>query len=126
MRCVDRKTFLMLPAGTIYCKGEQWVFEGLCIKGDTVNEVDWYEHDPAWVDADDSGQAFDRLEMMLKNGVSFPMQGSECRDGMFDEDAIFLIFERDDLRQLGAAIKTAIELPDTIEGSIAPQKAITR
>jgi hypothetical protein len=117
MRCVDRKTFLSLPAGTIYCKGKQWFFEGLCIKGDSIGDIDWYEHDPAWVDADDSGEAFDRLEKMLTAGASFPMQDSECRDALFDKEAIFLIFERDDLQKLRGYVDTALNLPETIEGS---------
>jgi hypothetical protein len=107
----------MMPSGTIYCKGTKWAFEGICIKGASIGGIDWYEHDPAWVDADDSGQAFDRLEAMLNTGASFPMQDSECRDGMFDKENIFLIFERDDLRKLQSYIQVALTLPDTIEGS---------
>ena len=107
MRVVDRKTFLALPPWTAYCKGTQWEFNGICFKGETIGN-DWYEHNPAWVEAEDSGQAFERLDDMLKNGASFPMDNSECRDGLYDDDAVFLIFERADLEVLRDCIEQAI------------------
>jgi hypothetical protein len=99
MKVVDRKTFLMLPAGTIYCKGVRWAFESVSVKGDTMGN-DWAYLNPAWPDADDSGAAFDALEKSLSDGSSFPSETAYGRDGCFDDDAVFLIFERDDLAAL--------------------------
>lgn len=107
MRCVDRRTFLTLPIGTAYCKGGKWHFEGLCFKGETLGN-DWYERDPAWIAMPDSGECFVRLEDMLANGASHRMQTSECRDGLFDEDAIFLVLERGDLEALRGWIDGAL------------------
>lgn len=102
MRIVDRKTFLTLPVGTAYCKGREpptWIFEGICFKGEPMDDGvdDWREIDHAWVDADDSNQAFDRLDEMLATGRSYPMQDSQCRDGLFDQNIVFIIFDIEDL-----------------------------
>ncbi len=110
MRVVNRKAFLALPEGTIYCKGEEWVFEGLCIKERNSGENDWYEYDPAWID-EDSSTCFDSLSEMLESGASRPMQDTICRDGCYDDDAIFLVFERGDLLKLRDRLNVAIDLP---------------
>lgn len=113
MRVVDRATFLALPPGTIYCKGVRWAFEGLNVKQETAGSNDWYALDPAWVDGHDSGECIDRLEEMLAKGASYPMQDSACRDGLFDADAVFLIFERADLLTLRAWIDAALTVATT-------------
>lgn len=107
MRVVDRKTFIGLPVGTIFCKGKPWVFGSLCIKGESLQN-DWFYCDPSWVDAHDSGQAFARLEEMLAAGAAYPGEDAESRDGCFDNDEIFLVYELSDLIRLEKAIQTAI------------------
>jgi len=109
MRIYKRADFLKLPPGTAYCKGEKWAFAGLVFKGESLGN-DWYETNPAWVDGEDSWECFDRLEKMLNSGASYPMQNSECRDGLFESDALFLVLERDDLLQLHEWINTAASL----------------
>lgn len=109
MRVVDRKTFLSLPAGTIYCKGVQWAFEGICIKDDSLQN-DWIYLNPAWPAAHDSGAAMDYLETSLADGASFACEDAFGRDGCFDEDAVFLVFEMDDLFALKNRIETAIDI----------------
>lgn len=109
MRVVDRKTFLTLPAGTIYCKGVRWAFEGLCIKDDSLGN-DWIYLDPAWPSAHDSGEAVDLLEGSLETGSSFPCEDDMGRDGCFTEDAVFLIFEKDDLMSLRDHVNAALAL----------------
>jgi hypothetical protein len=107
MRVVNRKTFLTLPAGTIYCKGVQWAFDGLCIKDDSL-ENDWIYLDPAWAAARDSGEATDLLEKSLETGASFAGEDAFGRDGCFDDKDVFLIFEADDLKALRVHIDRAI------------------
>lgn len=113
-RVVDRKTFLTLPPGTIYAKGVKWAFDGLAIKGESL-ENDWYYVQPAWVDADDSEEALDRLEAMLEHGHSYSIETAEGRDGYFDADAVFLVLEQSDLKILSgwvtAALRPAVPKP---------------
>lgn len=108
MKIVDRKTFLALPEGTIYAKGVPWSFEGLSIKDENAGSNDWWYLEPCWVEANDSSEVFDRLTEMQERGASYPMQTSITRDGLYDEDAIFLVFERDDLLKLREMVDKAI------------------
>jgi hypothetical protein len=107
MRVVDRKSFLALPAGTIYCKGVRWAFENICIKDDSLAN-DWIYLDLAWPSAHDSGEAVDLLEKSLETGYSFPCEDAFGRDGCFTEDAVFLVFEKPDLEALRARIDAAL------------------
>lgn len=108
MRVVDRKTFLTLPADTVYCKGVQWAFDGLCVKADSL-ENDWIYLNPAWASAHDSGEAMDLLERSLETGSSFECEDAFGRDGCFDDKDVFLIFEKKDLLQLRGYIDRAIQ-----------------
>lgn len=110
MKVINRTDFMKLPAGTAFCKGKPWYFGSICFKGDTLDTPtgDWGYYEPAWVDAGDSGEAFDRLEEMLQLGKSYPMEDASGRDGCFDMDDLFLIFERADLEALKSCINDAI------------------
>ncbi len=108
MRVVDRKAFLALPAGTIYCKGEPWAFGSICIKDDSL-ENDWIYLDPAWPSAFDPGEACALMQASLDGGPSFPCEDAMGRDGCFDDTAVFLIFEKADLETLRSHIDRAIQ-----------------
>ena len=108
MRVVDRKTFLAMPAGTIYAKGEPWAFGNIMQKGETLASDDWIMTDFGNVDGQSSEEVFDRLEKMLATGVSFLISRDTSRDGLFEPDAIFLIYEFDDLVVLNNAICRAM------------------
>jgi hypothetical protein len=111
MRMVDRAGFLALPAGTFFVKaGSRWAFGGLCIKDDNAGDNDWYELDPAGIASDDTGEWLDRLEEMERAGASYPMQDAVARDGLYEDGALFLIYERDDLLRLRDMVDVAIAL----------------
>lgn len=108
MRIVDRKTFLALPAGTLYLKGERWVFGQLCVKEHTCADGnDWCYLNPFWPLAYESGEAFSALERSLQTGASFEMEDVQIRDGTFQEDAIFMILESADLAVLHRLLSDA-------------------
>ncbi len=111
MKVLNRDDFLKLPEGTIFVKGESWSFDSLSIKGDSIHfhgGNDFFYLDPHWVEANGSGEAFNCLDKMIATGCSYPMQSSFGRDALFDYDAIFMVFEHDDLLQLQQFIETAI------------------
>lgn len=111
MRVVDRKTFLALPAGTIYCKGVRYLFDGTRIKGESLTN-DWFYLDMAWPSASSFDEATTAIYQSLRSGNSFPCQDLLERDGLFDDDAVFLIFERDDLLALRSRIDAALSLAE--------------
>ena len=114
MKIYTRHEFLNLPEGTIFAKGKEWYFDQLQVKGKTLpadNEGycgDFYSMEFAWVECRESMQGIDRLYEMLEKGVSYPMNNSEGRDGMFDPDELFLVFEKPDLLILKQYIEEAI------------------
>jgi hypothetical protein len=99
MRIYSRRDFLSLPEGVIFCKGTQWCFDNLSIKGSSWDS-DFMYVDLCNIEAHDSGQWSDRLEDSLVNGTSYSINKHTSRDGMFDEEAIFLVFEKEDLEFL--------------------------
>jgi hypothetical protein len=102
MKIVDRKTFLKMPEGTVYAKiPTQWIVEDLCVKYESTDYNDWYYMSFNWVDANDSGEAVDRLDEMFADPTkSYPVENSIARDGLFDEDDHFLIYEADDIKHI--------------------------
>ena len=110
MRVLKKPDFLKLPEGVAYCRGKKWFFGGLAFKGETVSDVDWYELEFNWVDGHDLGECFERMDAMLTDGVRFPIQDSICRNGLYEDDDLFLVFDEDDLLKLRGWIDDAIRL----------------
>jgi hypothetical protein len=111
MKLLTRAEFLRLPAGTFYVKAAKpWGFEGLAVKDEDRGENDWWYWSPDIIDYDDSGQLVDRLEKMLRTGCSFPLVTSTTDNGCYEEDAVFLVFEKDDLLALRARVDKALEI----------------
>ena len=107
MRIYRRSEFLSLPVGTIYAKGTPWAFHGFSVKGETWGN-DWLELSPMWIEAHDDEEQHERLEAMLEQGASYPMQESYGRDGCFDDEEIFLVPEKEDLEKLRAMVEAAL------------------
>jgi len=114
MRIYRRAEFLKLPEGTFFCKGEPWVFGPLSVKGETVTfdgGRDFFYQHFDWVDGDDAGECFDRLERMLAHGEAYPMINGITRDGGFNDAALFLVYEKADLLRIREMIDAATALP---------------
>jgi len=124
MRIFRRDDFMNLPAGVLYSKGKPWYFDGLMRKDETIEvdqgrPIDWLYQDLVNIDMGaDSGEWADRLEHMLEYGSSQPMEDGTSRDGCFDEDELFLVFEPADLVRLQAIISDALKIAPTINGEL--------
>ena len=102
MKILNRHDFLKMPEGTFFAKGEKWCIDGFCIKGETYKDregtnIDFVYLNLVQIEFFNSEELFDRQELMLNKGESFGINLSYMRDGMFDDDAIFLVFEKHDL-----------------------------
>lgn len=103
MRFVDRKTFLTLPAGTLYCRlpsdPRTVDFGELLIKGETCTSGnDWFTQElVGWfADCNDTGDLIEAWDQMLAGAdrtIDFEMP---ARDGRFDEHQRYAVFSRDD------------------------------
>ena len=112
MRICNRVEFMKLPEGTVFAKGEEWVWGSLQFKAETIgspDNIDWFEINPCGVDADSSEQEWERFDEMKNKNASYPMNDCICRDGCFDHDDLFLVFEKKDLIKLKGWIEKAIE-----------------
>ena len=101
MKIVNRATFLSMPAGTVYIAASHpYAWGDIQIKDDTSGN-DWYYSDLTSIDADDSGDLVDRWEDMLNNVASHPLDlETLSRDGMYEPDAIFMIYEKHELQEI--------------------------
>lgn len=107
MKLYRRAEFLKLPSGTLYCTGPEFAFGCIEVKADSLG-VDWVSLHLNNIEANDSGECFARLEEMLEAGASYPLNESFGRDGMFDDDVVFLVFEAPDLISLRSYIDDAL------------------
>lgn len=106
MKIINRTAFLAMPEGTVYAKTPQkWMIEDLCVKHETSPHNDWWYQSFDWVDAHDSGEAIDRLDEMADSGASYPVENSIARDGLFEDDCMFLIYEKDDIEYIVNALR---------------------
>ncbi len=109
MKIYNKKDFLNLPPGTFFSKGVQWSMNGLYVKGETWGN-DFIFVDLIMIDAESSDILFDRYEEMLKNGKSYAINQDAMRDGSFDDEEVFLVFEKEDLKRIKELIEITINL----------------
>ena len=110
MRIVNRKEFLSLPEETLFSKYEPCCFEPILIKGETLaNDFIFQSINDAikWGDPEEFSDVLFKAE---KSGDSFDID-LDCteRDGMFDEDQLFAVWEKKDLAQLIDRLNTALK-----------------
>ena len=122
MRIVDRKTFLSLPAGTVYAKwgsaGEyaskeqDLTYGEVAVKGETVSGVDWVEKPLLdWPeDCHDSMQWADTMGAAINGTPTAPLRIGDGggRDGLFDEAQLFAVFDRIEVERLVALFQESL------------------
>ena len=115
MKIVNKKEFLKLPKGIVYCKTDSdynennitFNFGEIYIKEDTIipdeqitgspEPKDWRYKRLNQFQNNGDGDYFDRFEEMVATSKSYPLEIDTCRDGMFCGNDLFLIYEKDDL-----------------------------
>ncbi|MES4613543.1 hypothetical protein V2154_16630 [Ewingella sp. CoE-038-23] len=101
MKIINRKEFLDLPANTLFSKYEECSFGPIEIKGDTAVGIDFLSQQIADAIDDSSEDRFDILIEAEKSGSSFRMDlHCEYRDGFFDKDQLFAVWEKEDVKML--------------------------
>lgn len=119
MKIVNWLGFAALPENTMYAKLDHSVdFGEVRIKGKTIlndnsNPIDYFYseflHEP---ESNDSIEAMDILEDGAESGESFPLEECLCRDGCFDLDQKYAIYEQKDINMIQKCISTTVKLPD--------------
>jgi hypothetical protein len=110
MKIVDRKTFLSLPKGTLFQKYEPCVTEELAVKFKSIGDIDFYYMNidgTFLIDSDGCNEETDILDDSEKNGTSFDIEfNSIMRDGCFDKEQLFMIWEEKDIELLKSFLDT--------------------
>jgi hypothetical protein len=107
VKIVNMEQFLALPKGTLYQKFRPDVVDGdLAMKSDNCNDNDWFYISLTGliIACVGSGQMHDRLDDMRKHGASYPMEFGISRDGCFEADQLFLVWEPEEVRRLATFI----------------------
>ena len=120
MKIVSRKEFLAMPPDTLYAKYQPCYFDALEIKGETLPADFLTQQIVDAIARKDSGEFSDLLHESQTTGKSvkfdFDCQG---RDGCFDDDQLFAVWERDDvlalIDRLSRVVGAKSEVPDAKE-----------
>jgi len=100
MKIVNRDTFLSMPPNTVYANYKPCFFGEICIKGETLNN-DFSFQSLLNIKSESSEEFISILEDARANGNSFQLDlDCEGRDGLFDKDQLFAIFEKQDVIML--------------------------
>lgn len=115
MKIVKLEHFLALPPGTLFAKYVPCVFEELTIKGETLPATnDFCYQDIISVDAGACGDSADIL-FLAEEGESVSLDlNCQGRDGCFEPEQLFAVYERHDVYQLIARLQQALSDSDII------------
>jgi len=109
MKIVDRKTFLAMPENTVFSKFKPCIFEQVCIKENTF-EDDFYFYSISSDAIDADGDDFSDKLMVNPLGTSLKMDFDVLsRDGCFDENQLFAVWEKQDIKDLISKLEKCIK-----------------
>jgi hypothetical protein len=119
MKIVDRRTFLAMPAGTVFAKYQPCVFEDLRIKGETTptgNDF-WSQELCGPVDAVSTEDFVDKLQSAEDNGDEVALDfDNEGRDGLYEAGQLFAVWTAADVTALIARLHRALADASAPEG----------
>jgi len=107
MRIVNRIEFLKLPKGILYSKYKlnEGVKESLCIKNETIGDNDWSylcltQPEPINCNNyEECLEVFKQAEQDSNFNFELDMESS-YRDGLYEEDIKFLIYDENDINKV--------------------------
>lgn len=115
MRIVSFAEFLTMPEGTVFSFYQDiGNFGGLCVKLDTITgeqgPLDYfYKSLTSEIGGIDSDSDMDLLEKAQEPGASVPMVfDTVYREGLFDHDALYAVWSREDVAGLIKALEEAV------------------
>jgi flavodoxin len=106
MKIINKQEFYDLPENILYSNYDPCVISGLKIKKKTIYNQEKEAIDYTYIDlignieCDGSDDFFEILENSNKNKINFNLDFEiEERDGMFDEEEMFCIYEKKDIER---------------------------
>lgn len=109
MRIVNKKEFLELPQGTLYMKYFSVGDTGsLCIKSASIKDFDWLYEDLSGLWTNETNNSEEFFKLMDKAEKDSSISFKQCfigeRDGMFNTEDMFVVYDKDDIRNLIEAL----------------------
>ena len=113
MKILTRKQFMKEPEGTLFSYYKPCYFEGLHAK-DTGYEKDNPDFSMSdfigAVKSDSSNDLFEKCDRM-ELGESFPVDFEfSGREGLFDEELLYAVYDKEDVRKLIARLQAMLTL----------------
>lgn len=97
MRIVSRRELMAMEPGVLYAEVlEDGQFGELHIYGGSSGN-DFVIRSLMTPDAHDSDELWERQDEMLANGASYPIDSAYGRDGLFDDDIRYLVYDEADV-----------------------------
>jgi hypothetical protein len=120
MRIVNKAEFYLLPEGTVYAVYEPQTWYGLNVKGEVWKDQNGKDFEFLYksllymVDCQNSAEESDILNSAEHQGTIFKMD-YDCyqRDGMFDDNQLYMIYDKEDIRGLIGALEEVVEKSDS-------------
>jgi hypothetical protein len=111
MRIVDLEEFRTMPNGTVYMKFQPDIFDELCVKGDTLESDFYCQNLTTDILASGSTEYSEILTQAVNDSnFNFSMDMYVLgRDGCFDEDQLFAVYEEPDLIALIEKLKDSLQ-----------------
>ncbi|WP_155291669.1 hypothetical protein [Rhodococcoides fascians] len=114
MKIISRAELMQQPPGTLYWELNLTTHGynpiDLCILGesfDNGHNGDFFTHGIRSPEHEDSVEMWEREDDMLTNGASYRVDMVHARDGLFDANAKYMIYEAGDITALLAEILPA-------------------
>ena len=114
MKIVDKKEFVKLKIGTLFCRYEPCTMGAVCIFMGNCNSDDFYFK--PLVEIDESQNPFDNYPELLldaekhNKNLKIDTTLDAMRDGVFDNDEKYMVFDFKDTVDLRKILDTVIEL----------------
>ena len=112
MKIVNLETFRKMPDGTVFCKYSPCSFGDSEMFGGDCGGIDFISAElTGWVESEGSDDMYDILVKAQETGESFKLD-TECygRDGLYENDQLFAIYETEDVVQLIETLRKALPL----------------
>lgn len=113
MKIINYKAFVAMPAGMLYRSYEPMIFGELEIKQQTINDGnDWFLNrlnESFQSNEENEYDSFEEQCKKLQNGESLKGDYTTMeRDGMFDYDRSFLVYDKEDINDMINVLKQLI------------------
>jgi len=109
MKIVNKNEFLLMPENTLFAKYYPCVIGSLQIKGESIANDFYVQYISDSIDANDTSDFIDKLESAEKGETIMLDLNIQSRDGLFDDNQLFVVYDNQDVTQIIERLKLCLE-----------------